>query len=210
MGVSRLTRSALVGAATIALSALPAAAQQVSYTTTGTFSGTGCTATSCNFGGFTLAFQPIGSTVNYLAPTFVDLGQFLTSCAACAPNTTASIPAGVTFTLTINQTSPAPGTDGFLGTITGALSFNLSSSTLFWTPSSTSLTIPPATYALVLDNINNGINITAPTTNETTNPTTVKAYVTATPEPSTVALMATGIIGLVPVIRRRRNNSNNS
>jgi hypothetical protein len=57
-------------------------------------------------------------------------------------------------------------------------------------------------YALVVDNTGN-FNIEAPGA-QNPNETVVKAFVTTTPEPSTVALMATGMFGLIPVIRRRR------
>jgi hypothetical protein len=128
----------------------------------------------------------------------------------CAPGSLQTIPAGVTFTLTINQTSPSAGTGAFAGTVSGSLAFNPSFSSLIWTPSPSSLTLGLAgltgTYAIVLDNTGN-FNIEAPTTGSNPNQTVVKALITTpttVPEPSTVALTATGLLGLIPVIRRRR------
>jgi hypothetical protein len=128
----------------------------------------------------------------------------------CTPGSLQSIPAGVTFTLTINQTSPSAGTGAFAGTVSGSLAFNPSFSSLIWTPSPSSLTLGLAgltgTYAIVLDNTGN-FNIEAPTTGLNPNQTVVKALITTgtVPEPSTIALMATGMVGLIPVIRRRRS-----
>ena len=76
MGVRRLTRAGLVAAAAVALGALPASAQNLTFSTTGTFSGgsggTVCIATSCTSGGFTLSFSDAPSA-GYLAPTLLDL-----------------------------------------------------------------------------------------------------------------------------------------
>jgi len=202
MGVRGIARAALIGTAALTLGSLPAAAQDVQFSTTGAFSGGGCTATSCAFGNFTLTFQPVGST-GFLNGSLVDLGSFFASCSgtSCAQTT---FPAGVTFTLTINQTIPSGGTGNFAGTISGSLAFNPTLSALIWTPTTNTLQVgsPAANYSLVVDNTGN-FNIEGPSS---TNPneTVVKAFVTATPEPSTVALMATGMFGLIPVIRRRR------
>jgi hypothetical protein len=90
-----------------------------------------------------------------------------------------------------------------LGTVSGQLAFNPSFSSLIWTPSPNNLGIGLANYQLVVDNTGN-FNIEAPTGDANPNQSVVKAFVTVTPEPSTVALMATGMFGLIPVVRRRR------
>jgi hypothetical protein len=114
-----------------------------------------------------------------------------------------SIPGGVTFTLTITQTTPSGGTGTFTGAVAGAFTFSPTTSTMKWTPTTSTIQIGTVTYSLVTDNTGN-INIVAPATGFNPNLTNVKANIVATPEPSTVALMATGIFGLVPLIRRRR------
>jgi hypothetical protein len=74
-------------------------------------------------------------------------------------------------------------------------------------PSPTTLTLGSpgltGTYQIVVDNTGN-FNIEAPLGTQNPNATVVKAFVTTTPEPSTVALMATGFLGLIPMLRRRR------
>jgi hypothetical protein len=200
MGVRGIARAALIGTAALALGSLPAAAQTVAFSTTGAFSGGGCTAVSCTFGSFTLSFTPVGSNT-FLSGSLVDLGSFTTSCSLSTCGMT-SFPAGVTFTLTINQTIPSAGNNNFAGSVSGSLAFNPSFSSLIWTPAPNNLGIGAVNYALVVDNTGN-FNIEAPGA-QNPNETVVKAFVTTTPEPSTVALMATGMFGLIPVIRRRR------
>jgi PEP-CTERM putative exosortase interaction domain len=149
-----------------------------------------------------MSFTPVGSNT-FLSGSLVDLGSFVTQCVSCTPGSIQNFPSGVLFTLTINQTNPSGGTGSFLGSVSGTVSFNPSFSSLVWMPSPNNLNIGLANYALVLDNTGN-FNIEAPITSQNPNATVVKAFVTTTPEPSTMALMATGIVGLVPVIRRRR------
>ena len=200
MGVRGLARAALIGTTALALGSLPAAAQDVAFSTTGAFSGA-CTGTSCAFGGFTLQFVPVGSN-GFFSGSLVDLGTFNSSCSLSSCPLT-NFPSGVTFTLTINQTIPSAGSNQVLGTVSGTLAFNPSFSSLIWTPAPNTFSIGTANYTLVVDNTGN-FNIEAPTTDANPNASVVKAFVTTTPEPSTVALMATGMFGLIPVVRRRR------
>lgn len=201
MGVRGIARAALIGSAALALGSIPAAAQDVTFSTTGAFSGGGCTTASCTFGSFTLTFVPVGSN-GFFSGSLVDLGSFSTSCSLSSCPLT-NFPSGVTFTLTINQTVPSSGTNNFVGTVAGTLAFNPSFSSLIWTPSPNDFNIGLAEYKLVVDNTGN-FNIEAPASGANPNQSVVKAFVTVTPEPSTVALMATGMFGLIPVVRRRR------
>jgi hypothetical protein len=205
MGLRGLGRAALIGTGALALGWLPAAAQTVTFSTTGMFSGA-CTGTSCAFGGFTLSFTPVGSN-SFFSGSTVDLGSFSAACTGCAANTPlTSFPSGVVFTLTVNQTGPSAGSNTFAGNVSGQLAFNPSFSNLVWMPAPNSFNIGAATYTIIRDNTGTVINIAPPTNDANPNPTVVKADVvtTATPEPSTVALMATGMFGLVPLARRRR------
>jgi hypothetical protein len=205
MGVRKLA-GATIFAATLLTA--PAMAQTVTFSTSGSFSGTGCTTSLCNFGGFVLAFSQAGSN-SYTAPTFVDLGDFTTQCSTCIAGQSAKIASGVMFTLTISQTNPTVGTNQFVGSITGSLSYNPSSSSLVWTPLTFNAPIGPTTYALVTDagaGVSGEIVIAAPTTDHNPNNTLVKAFVTTVPEPASMALMASGLVALIPVARRRRRN----
>jgi len=206
-------RKAIVAGAALSLSATAATAQVVTYSTTGTFSGgtapTVCTGTQCTVGGFTLTFANAPST-SYLAPTLVDLGQFMTAFDPATGTAGLTALNGVNFTLLITQTAPSGGTGTFTDGISGSLAYNPSSSSLVWSPTVTSLTIGTTTYRLVVDNSNN-INIQAPTTGTSgnPNPTSVKANVSVTPEPATLLLLAPGLagLGLAARIRRRRTDA---
>jgi len=206
MGVRGLARAVLAGTVAIALGSLPVAAQTVTYTTSGAFSGTGCTTTSCVFGGFTLSYS--AGTGTYGPPVNnIDMGSFSLGFTVGSSGNPATIPGNVVFTLTVNQTSPSvdSGNFGTTGSVAGTIGWNPATGSLQWSPSNTSLTLGAATYVLVTDNTGKiGIVLPTPNTDQNPNITSIKADLTTTPEPSTVALMATGMFGLIPVIRRRR------
>lgn len=202
MGVRGLARAVLVGTAAVALGAIPASAQLVTFSTVGTFTGASCVANVCTVAPFSLTFVNAGSNT-YLAPTNVDLGSFSVTCAGCTTTPVASAFSGITFTLQVAQTAPTAGAQTYTGSVTGSLGWNPITSSLVWMPGTSTITIGSVTYSLIVDNTGN-IVINAPTTDQTPNLTAVKASIVATPEPSTVALMATGLFGLIPVIRRRR------
>src|SRR4051794_36969028 len=93
----------------LSLSSIAAKAQTVTYSTAGAFSGgtgaTTCSATQCAVDGFTLTFNNAPSA-SYIAPTLVDLGQFVTAYANSDGTAPATAFTGVNFTLMIQQTGP--------------------------------------------------------------------------------------------------------
>ncbi len=206
MGVRNLARAALIGTAAITLASSPSAAQLVTFSSFGSFSGGSCNALSCTFGGYVLTFSGVLNTA-WTPPNDVTLGDFAVTCYSSSCDG-GDILSGSTFMLTILQNGPTFG----LGSISGSLGWDASSNTLSWTPDQGSVTIGSTTY-----NLGEGgsgcavpgtqcIDINTPNVNFVPTFTNVTDPVTSTPEPATIALTATGLAGLIPLARRRRKS----
>ena len=157
---------------------------------------------SCTTGGFTLTFAPKGLNPGLIGSgSIVSLGNFtLTGSGNVFVN-----PDVVMFTLAIQQTNPTTGTGTTVGSVSGSVRANPDFSSLIWTPAPSVVTIGSTSYSLIYHDsgpaAGDGINIAI---NNAGTSTSISAIV-ATPEPASITLLATGLIGIFGAVRRNRN-----